>query len=97
MEVDRVQSTAASNRIEGISTTGARMRELMSQRTVPRNRDEQKISGYRDALSVIHENHDFMPVTPNVLLQLHRDLYSRQPQGEGGPPRMSETNRREVR
>lgn len=97
MEVDRVQSTAASNRIEGISTTGARMRELMSQRTVPRNRDEQEISGYRDALSVIHENHDFMPVTPNVLLQLHRDLYSRQPQGEGGPPRMSETNGREVR
>ncbi len=90
MEVARIQSTAASNRIEGISTTDARMRELMSQRTVPRNRDEQEIAGYRDALSVIHESHDFMPVTPNVLLQLHRDLYSRQPQGSGGHWKMND-------
>ena len=84
MEVAKIQSTTSSNRIEGIATSDARMRELMSQKTVPRNRNEQEIAGYRDVLATIHENHDFISITPNVILQLHRDLYSRQPQGTGG-------------
>ena len=84
MEVAKIQSTTSSNRIEGIATTDARMRELMSQKTVPRNRNEQEIAGYRDVLATIHESHDFISITPNVLLQLHRDLYSKQPQGTGG-------------
>ena len=84
MGVAKIQSTTSSNRIEGIATTDARMRELMSQKTVPRNRNEQEIAGYRDVLATIHESHDFISVTPNVLLQLHRDLYSKQPQGMGG-------------
>lgn len=84
MEVAKIQSTTSSNRIEGIATTDARMRELMSQKTIPRNRNEQEIAGYRDVLATIHESHDFISVTPNVLLQLHRDLCSKQPQGTGG-------------
>ena len=83
-EVAKIQSTTSSNRIEGISTTDARMRELMSQKTMPRNRNEQEITGYRDVLKTIHESHDFISITPNVLLQLHRDLYSKLPQGFGG-------------
>ena len=84
MEVAKVQSTTSSNRIEGISTTDVRMRELMSQKTIPRNRNEQEIAGYRDVLKTIHESHDFISITPNILLQLHRDLYSKLPQGIGG-------------
>ena len=84
VEVAKVQSTTSSNRIEGISTTDARMRELMSQKTIPRNRNEQEITGYRDVLKTIHESHDFIPISPNILLQLHRDLYSKLPQGIGG-------------
>ena len=84
MEVAKVQSTTSSNRIEGISTTDVRMRELMSQKTIPRNRNEQEIAGYRDVLKTIHESHDFISVSPNILLQLHRDLYSKMPQGIGG-------------
>ena len=84
MEVAKVQSTTSSNRIEGIATTDARMRELMSQKTFPRNRNEQEIAGYRDVLKTIHESHDFISITPNTLLQLHRDLYSKLPQGIGG-------------
>jgi Fic family protein len=90
MEVAKIQSTTSSNRIEGISTTDARMRELMMQKTVPRNRNEQEIAGYRDVLATIHENHDFISVTPDVLLQLHRDLYSKQPQGTGGHWKLSD-------
>ena len=84
IEVAKVQSTTSSNRIEGISTSDARMRELMSQKTIPRNRNEKEIAGYRDVLKTIHESHDFIAITPNVLLQLHRDLYSKLPQGIGG-------------
>ena len=84
MEVAKVQSTTSSNRIEGISTTDVRMRELMSRKTIPRNRNEQEIAGYRDVLKTIHESHDFISITPNILLQLHRDLYSKLPQGIGG-------------
>ena len=84
MEVAKIQSTTSSNRIEGISTTDVRMRELMSRKTIPRNRKEQEIAGYRDVLKTIHESHDFISITPNILLQLHRDLYSKLPQGIGG-------------
>ena len=84
VEVAKVQSTTSSNRIEGITTTDARMRELMSQKTIPRNRNEQEITGYRDVLKTIHESHDFIPISPNILLQLHRGLYSKLPQGIGG-------------
>ncbi len=52
-----------------------RLRELVDQRTEPRNRDEREIAGYRYVLDLIHTSHDDIPVTPNVILQLHRDLY----------------------
>lgn len=74
-EVARIQSTSASNRIENISTTDRRLRELMEKKTEPKNRDEREISGYRYVLDLIHVSHDDMPVTPGVILQLHRDLY----------------------
>ncbi len=74
-EVAKIQSTGASNRIENITTTDKRLRELMEQRVEPKNRDEREISGYRYVLDLIHESHDDMPVTPGVILQLHRDLY----------------------
>lgn len=74
-EVAMVQSVGASNRIENISTTDRRLRELVSERTEPRNRDEREIAGYRYVLDLIHRSHDDIPVTPGVILQLHRDLY----------------------
>lgn len=75
VEVAKIQSTSASNRIENISTSDKRLRELMLEKTEPRNRDEREISGYRYVLDMIHEGHDAIPVTPGVILQLHRDLY----------------------
>lgn len=74
-EVAKIQSTGASNRIENISTTDGRLRELMEQKVEPRNRDEREIAGYRYVLDTIHESHDDIPVTPGVILQFHRDLY----------------------
>ena len=74
-EVAKIQSTGASNRIENISTSEVRLRELMERKVEPKNRDEREIAGYRYVLDMIHESHDSIPVTPGVILQLHRDLY----------------------
>lgn len=76
VEIAKVQSTEASNAIEGIVTTNTRIRQLVEEKTTPRNRDEQEIAGYRDALNIIHENFDTIPVTRNYILQLHKILYS---------------------
>lgn len=76
VEIARIQSTEASNAIEGIVTTGTRIRQLVEDKTTPGNRDEQEIAGYRDALNIIHENFDIIPITPNYILQLHKIMYS---------------------
>ncbi|MBK5211254.1 MAG: Fic family protein [Coriobacteriia bacterium] len=74
-EIAKIQSTKASNLIEGIGTSDKRLRELMSQKIEPRNRDEREISGYRFVLDTVHENFLHIDVTPGIILQLHRDLY----------------------
>ena len=76
VEIAKVQSPEASNAIEGIVTTSTRIRQLVEEKTAPRNRDEQEIAGYRDALNIIHENFDAIPITRNYILQLHKVLYS---------------------
>ena len=76
VEIAMIQSTEASNAIEGIVTTNTRIRQLVQEKTTPRNRDEQEIAGYRDALAIIHESFDVIPVTRNHILQLHKILYS---------------------
>lgn len=76
VEIAKVQSTEASNAIEGIVTTSTRIRQLVEEKTAPRNRDEQEIAGYRDALNIIHENFDAIPITRNYILQLHKVLCS---------------------
>ena len=76
VEIAKVQSTQASNAIEGIVTTNTRIRQLVEEKTMPKNRDEQEIAGYRDVLNIIHENFDVIPLTQNYILQLHKILYS---------------------
>ena len=76
VEIAKIQSTGASNAIEGIVTTDTRIRKLVAEKATPKNRDEQEIAGYRDALGIIHENFDAIPVTRNYILQLHKILYS---------------------
>ena len=76
VEIAKIQSTEASNAIEGIVTTSTRIRQLVEERTTPKNRNEQEIAGYRDVLGIIHENFDALSITPNYILQLHKILYS---------------------
>ena len=75
LEIAKIQSTEASNRIEGIITTDDRLKKIVLDKTTPKGRSEREIAGYRDVLNTIHENYDFIPVRPNMILQMHRDLY----------------------
>lgn len=84
LDVAKIQSTGASNRIEGIYTTDQRLEELVQKKSEPRNRSEQEIAGYREVLATIHESYEFISPTPNVILQLHRDLYSYSKSSIGG-------------
>ena len=76
VEIAKIQSTEASNAIEGIVTTSTRIRQLVEEKTTPKNRDEQEIAGYRDVLSIIHESFDAILLTRNYILQLHKIMYS---------------------
>ena len=76
VEIAKIQSTEASNAIEGIVTTNTRIRQLVEEKTTPRNRNEQEIAGYRDVLGIIHESFDTIPITQSYILQLHKILYS---------------------
>ncbi len=75
IRVAKIQSTGASNRIEGIYTSEKRLGELVTEKTEPKNRNEEEIAGYREVLNTIHENYDYIVPRSNVILQLHRDLY----------------------
>lgn len=82
-EVAIIQSTESSNRIEGVTASPERIKELVAKKTTPRDRSEQEIAGYRDVLNTIHANYEHVPFTTNVVLQLHRDLYQFVPGGGG--------------
>lgn len=82
-DVSVIQSTKASNAIEGIVITDKRLKGLMESKTNPFDRSEGEIAGYRDVLNLVHSSHEGIPIKPNVLLQLHRQLYHYVPT-EGG-------------
>ncbi|MDD2371646.1 MAG: Fic family protein [Firmicutes bacterium] len=84
LEVARIQSTGASNRIEGIHTSEKRLKELMLLKTQPKNRSEEEITGYREVLRLIHESYEHIVPTSGVILQLYRDLYQFSPVSNAG-------------
>ena len=84
VEIAKVQSTESSNEIEGIRTTSTRLKQLVSEKITPKNRDEEEIVGYKDALHIIHESYESISITSNYILQLHKILYSHSPKAIGG-------------
>lgn len=84
LEAAKIQSTEASNRIEGIITTDDRLKKIVREKTMPQSRSEKEIAGYRDVLAAIHESHDYIPPKPSIILQLHRDLYKYSGKAIGG-------------
>ena len=84
VEIAKIQSTDASNKIEGISTSDERLQKIVKEKTLPKTRSEKEIAGYRDVLSTIHENYQYIPLRSSMILQLHRDLYKYSGSSIGG-------------
>lgn len=82
-QVAIIESSESSNRLEGITAPHHRIEALVLKKTVPRNRSEQELAGYRDALALIHESGKFMDFSVNIILQLHSLLYRYMP-NDGG-------------
>lgn len=90
VDIARIQSAEASNRIEGIITTDERLKRIVRDKTMPKTRSEKEIAGYRDVISIIHESHDYIPPKPSMILQLHRDLYKFSGKSIGGSYKSSD-------
>lgn len=84
LDIAKIQSTKASNGIEGIYTSDERLKALVLEKSEPHNRSEAEIAGYREVLATIHDSHEYIAARPNNILQLHRDLYSFSGNGNGG-------------
>ncbi|MGH6901677.1 MAG: Fic family protein [Geminicoccaceae bacterium] len=76
-QVAIIESTESSNRLEGVTAPRSAIERLVLRGEEPRpeNRSEAEIAGYRSVLSLIHERHEHREFTPNLLRQLHRDLF----------------------
>lgn len=90
MEVAKIQSTEASNRIEGIYTSDERLKLIALDKTMPKTRNELEIAGYRDVLNTIHDSYEHIPIKPSIILQLHRDLYKFGGGESGGKYKLSD-------
>lgn len=88
MEVARIQSTEASNKIEGIYTSDSRLKEIVQKKSEPRNRNEKEIAGYREVLGMIHDSYSYIQLKPNDILTLHKYLYSYSESSNGGHYKM---------
>ncbi|MBI5024712.1 MAG: Fic family protein [Candidatus Omnitrophica bacterium] len=75
VERAKVESVESSNRIEGINVKHDRVVDIVEQQSTPRNRPEEEVAGYRDALEYIHENHKAIPVALNTVSLFHQFLY----------------------
>lgn len=84
VEIAKIQSTDSSNKIEGIGTSDARLKQLVNKQTKPRDRNEEEIAGYRDILTIIHDSYTHIPLTAGVILQLHRYLLAHTEKTYGG-------------
>ena len=67
-----IESAISSNRIEGVEVDPARVRTIVFGKPSLRDRNEEEVRGYRDALALIHGDAAGLPVSEDTILRLHR-------------------------
>lgn len=67
-----IESAVSSNRIEGVTVDQARIRTILFGKSHLRDRDEEEVRGYRNALRLIHEQSAKLPVSEDTILRLHK-------------------------
>lgn len=79
-----IESTESSNRLEGIVASHKRIRDIVLKAAKPIGRSEQEITGYRDALGLIHESAKKLTFNTRTIRQLHEIIYRYLPERGGG-------------
>src|SRR5438552_5679415 len=77
-----IESAVSSNRIEGVTIDQSRVKAVVLGKSLLRDRDEEEVRGYRDALKLIHEQHARLSISENTIKQLH--FISRAKIGDAG-------------
>ena len=67
-----IESAVSSNRIEGVEVDPARIKAIVFGKGALRDRDEEEVRGYRNALKLIHEQSIKLPVSEETIKRLHR-------------------------
>jgi Fic family protein len=67
-----IESAISSNRIEGVEVDKSRVGTLIFGKPALRDRDEEEVRGYRDALKLIHESGANLPITEATIKNLHK-------------------------
>lgn len=67
-----IESAVSSNRIEGVTVDQARVRTIVFGKSHLRDRDEEEVRGYRDALKLIHEQAAKLPISEDTIHRLHK-------------------------
>ncbi len=67
-----IESAVSSNRIEGVEVDQSRIATLIFGKPALRDRDEEEVRGYRDALTVIHESGAKLPISEATIQRLHK-------------------------
>jgi len=66
-----IESAVSSNRIEGVTVDQSRIRTVVFGKSHLRDRDEEEVRGYRNALKIIHEQAAKLPVSEDTIRRLH--------------------------
>src|SRR3954464_7148564 len=66
-----IESAVSSNRIEGVEIDASRVQAVVLGRPAPRDRNEEEVRGYRDALKLIHDSASRPDVSEKTILDLH--------------------------
>lgn len=75
-QVAVIESVESSSRMENIAVGPRTFDHIMRDNAAPEpaDRSQAELAGYRDALALIHQNAADMPVTENIVRQLHQTL-----------------------
>ena len=93
-QVAIIESTESSNRLEGITVPRTVLEKIVRDDKEPfvGNRSEGEIAGYKNVLQLIHERHENIDITINVILQFYRDLFRFVPASSGGEWKRSDNS-----
>src|SRR5277367_6079357 len=89
-----IESTVSSNRIEGVEVDQSRVATVVFGKALLRDRDEEEVRGYRQALDLIHTQKADLPISEETIRRLH--FLSRGGLGDAGEYKQAENDIIEV-